>query len=209
MAKYAQGPDYHEVLWRKLDLLLASGELDFAIGDPSSITGNPVMQWRTRPAWFASAELSIEPFQILPLVLWQSSSSWHDGVLDALRRTGWEWRVVFESASLDASLAALDVDYVDILFVHGPRPGDTIANGELREFFEQAHRQGKIRAWGVSNFNVGDMEELFRIPQGDHCATSTPCAKLGVVVRGAVVKSLKTAPLGRGDHYAIFSSRVA
>ena len=52
--------------------------------------------------------------------------------------------------SLDASLAALDVDHVDILFVHGPRPGDTIANGELREFFEQAHRQGKIRAWGVS-----------------------------------------------------------
>ena len=92
----------------KLDLLLASGELDFAIGDRGSISGNPVMQWRTRPAWFASAELSIEPFQILPLVLWQSSSSWHHGIIDALRRTGWEWRVVFESASLDASLAAVE-----------------------------------------------------------------------------------------------------
>ena len=52
--------------------------------------------------------------------------------------------------SLDVSLAALGVDYVDILFVHGPRPGDTVANSELREFFEQAHRRGKIRAWGVS-----------------------------------------------------------
>lgn len=52
--------------------------------------------------------------------------------------------------SLDQSLAALGVDYVDILFVHGPRPGDTVAGGELREFFERAHRQGKIRAWGVS-----------------------------------------------------------
>ncbi|WP_197283537.1 aldo/keto reductase [Mycobacterium sp. Marseille-P9652] len=51
---------------------------------------------------------------------------------------------------LDQSLAALGVDHVDILFVHGPRPGDTVAAGELREFFERAHRQGKIRAWGVS-----------------------------------------------------------
>jgi aryl-alcohol dehydrogenase-like predicted oxidoreductase len=52
--------------------------------------------------------------------------------------------------SLDQSLAALDVDYVDILFVHGPRPSDTAAGDELGEFFERAHRQGKIRAWGVS-----------------------------------------------------------
>lgn len=52
--------------------------------------------------------------------------------------------------SLDRSLAALGVDYIDILFVHAPRPGDTVAAGELREFFERARRQGKIRAWGVS-----------------------------------------------------------
>lgn len=52
--------------------------------------------------------------------------------------------------SLDESLAALAVDYVDILFLHGPRPGDTVAGAELRDFFERAHRQGKIRAWGVS-----------------------------------------------------------
>ncbi|MCV7406971.1 aldo/keto reductase [Mycobacterium marseillense] len=52
--------------------------------------------------------------------------------------------------SLDESLAALGVDYVDILFVHAPRPQDTVAGDELREFFERAHQQGKIRAWGVS-----------------------------------------------------------
>lgn len=52
--------------------------------------------------------------------------------------------------SLDQSLTALGVDYVDILFVHGPRPFDTVASDELGEFFERAHRQGKIRAWGVS-----------------------------------------------------------
>lgn len=52
--------------------------------------------------------------------------------------------------SLDRSLAALGVDYVDILFVHGPRPGDTVVADELNEFFERARQQGKIRAWGVS-----------------------------------------------------------
>lgn len=52
--------------------------------------------------------------------------------------------------SLDESLAALAVDHVDILFAHGPRPGDVLAGDELRGFFERAHRQGKIRAWGVS-----------------------------------------------------------
>ena len=52
--------------------------------------------------------------------------------------------------SLDRSLTALGVDYVDILFVHGPKPSDTVAIDELRQFFEGARQQGKIRAWGVS-----------------------------------------------------------
>ncbi|EUA57726.1 aldo/keto reductase family protein [Mycobacterium intracellulare 1956] len=52
--------------------------------------------------------------------------------------------------SLDESLAALGVDHVDILFVHAPRSQDTVASDELREFFERARQQGKIRAWGVS-----------------------------------------------------------
>lgn len=52
--------------------------------------------------------------------------------------------------SLNQSLTALGVDYVDILFVHGPRPTDMVATDELREFFENARQQGKIRAWGVS-----------------------------------------------------------
>ncbi|WP_422749884.1 aldo/keto reductase [Mycobacterium sp. WMMD1722] len=52
--------------------------------------------------------------------------------------------------SLDESLTELGVDYVDILFVHGPEPSDTVATEELRQFFERARTQGKIRAWGVS-----------------------------------------------------------
>jgi D-threo-aldose 1-dehydrogenase len=65
-------------------------------------------------------------------------------------KTARSYDAAVAARSLDQSLAALGVDYVDILFVHGPRPSDTVASGELREFFERARQQGKIRAWGVS-----------------------------------------------------------
>jgi diketogulonate reductase-like aldo/keto reductase len=39
--------------------------------------------------------------------------------------------------------------------------------------------KGKIRAWGVSNFNVSDMERLFSIPHGDSCATNQVPYSLG------------------------------
>jgi diketogulonate reductase-like aldo/keto reductase len=38
--------------------------------------------------------------------------------------------------------------------------------------FEQLRAAGKIRAWGVSNFNVDQMEELLRVPDGHRCATN-------------------------------------
>jgi DNA-binding transcriptional LysR family regulator len=92
----------------ELEVLLAQGKLDFAIGDPTRIADEPVIQWRSRLVWLASKDLSIDPFKVLPLVLCESTSWWHDAILSSLRADGWEWRVVFESASLDATLAALD-----------------------------------------------------------------------------------------------------
>ena len=38
--------------------------------------------------------------------------------------------------------------------------------------FESLRAAGKIRAWGVSNFKVSDMEALFRVSNGDRCATN-------------------------------------
>src|SRR5579864_1834518 len=92
----------------ELEVLLAQGKLDIAIGDPTRIADEPVIQWRSRLVWLASRDLLIDPFKVLPLVLCESTSWWHDAVLSSLRAAGWEWRVVFESASLDATLAALD-----------------------------------------------------------------------------------------------------
>ena len=38
--------------------------------------------------------------------------------------------------------------------------------------FENLRSVGKVRAWGVSNFSVSQLEKLLRVPQGDRCATN-------------------------------------
>ena len=62
--------------------------------------------------------------------------------------------------SLDTSLRELKTDYLDLYLLHWPN-GITDLSGVVVAF-ENLHSQGKIRAWGVSNFNVSDMERLFR-----------------------------------------------
>src|SRR5262249_3590017 len=38
--------------------------------------------------------------------------------------------------------------------------------------FENLRSAGKIRAWGVSNFSVSQLQRLFGVPQGDRFATN-------------------------------------
>jgi diketogulonate reductase-like aldo/keto reductase len=67
-----------------------------------------------------------------------------------------------------ASLARLGTDNLDLYLLHWPiRDADLSA---IVAAFETLRVAGKIRAWGVSNFNVGDMEDLFRVPDGRRCA---------------------------------------
>jgi diketogulonate reductase-like aldo/keto reductase len=85
-------------------------------------------------------------------------------------------KVLPSNASIDgtiraceASLKRLQVETIDLYLLHwrGRYPlRDTV------EAFQRLLDQGKIRAWGVSNFDVDDMEELFDIPAAASCAVN-------------------------------------
>ena len=70
----------------------------------------------------------------------------------------------------DASLARLGTDHLDLYLLHSPVPSTQFSG--VVAAFEQLRMAGKIRAWGVSNFDMGQMEDLFRVPDGQRCATN-------------------------------------
>jgi diketogulonate reductase-like aldo/keto reductase len=70
----------------------------------------------------------------------------------------------------EASLARLGTDHLDLYLLHWPSRDADLSS--IVAAFESLRAAGKIRAWGVSNFKVSDMEDLFRVPRGDRCATN-------------------------------------
>ncbi len=70
----------------------------------------------------------------------------------------------------DASLARLGTDHLDLYLLHFPVPSSQFAG--VVAAFEKLRAAGKIRAWGVSNFDTRQMEDLFRVPDGNRCATN-------------------------------------
>jgi aryl-alcohol dehydrogenase-like predicted oxidoreductase len=94
------------------------------------------------------------------------------GARDCVRiatKTGLDWRdgKPFRNASrkrimreIDDSLRRLRTDHVDIYQVHWPDP--SVPLEETAEAMHALLRQGKIRAIGVSNFSVAQMERFRR-----------------------------------------------
>lgn len=72
-------------------------------------------------------------------------------------------------AACERSLKRLRTDRIDLYLLHWR--GSTPLQHTL-EAFVQLQREGKIRHWGVSNFDTDDMEELLALPGGDGCATN-------------------------------------
>lgn len=62
--------------------------------------------------------------------------------------------------SLGQSLEAVGTDYFDLYLLHW-RGGIPLA--ETVNELERVKKAGKIKAWGVSNFDVSDLEELWRL----------------------------------------------
>lgn len=105
----------------------------------------------------------------------------------------------------ERSLKRLKTDRIDLYLLHwrGSHPlADTVAA------FEQLKSDGKIRHWGVSNFDTDDMDELRDVPKGGNCVSNQvlyhlgsrgidfdlvgDCAKNNVMI-------MAYSPLGQGD----------
>jgi aryl-alcohol dehydrogenase-like predicted oxidoreductase len=85
-------------------------------------------------------------------------------------KVGLEWRAgkVYRNATrgrimreIDESLRRLRTDYIDIYQVHWPDP--LVPIEETAEAMRTLHDQGKIRAIGVSNFSVEQMERFRKV----------------------------------------------
>lgn len=64
----------------------------------------------------------------------------------------------------------LDLDYLDLYLIHAPWPWSkrgadySKENQEVWTLMEEVYQSGKVRAIGISNFNVADMKNIF-----EHC----------------------------------------
>lgn len=78
--------------------------------------------------------------------------------------------------SLENSLTRLETNYLDLYLIHWK---GNVPLAETVECMEKLVQMRKIKSWGVSNFDVDDMKELLRIPNGENCVVNQLMYHLG------------------------------
>jgi diketogulonate reductase-like aldo/keto reductase len=72
-------------------------------------------------------------------------------------------------AACEKSLRRLKTDHLDLYLLHWR---GNVPLAETVQAFEQLVKDGKIHHWGVSNFDLPDMEELLALKTSRNCATN-------------------------------------
>ena len=73
------------------------------------------------------------------------------------------------AAACKASLDRLGIEQLDLYLLHWRGP---VPLAHTVDALERLRDDGLIRRWGVSNFDVIDMEDLLRLPGGAQCAAN-------------------------------------
>ena len=109
------------------------------------------------------------------------------------------------AAACERSLSRLGTDWIDLYLLHwrGAHPiAETVAG------FERLRQDGKIRHWGVSNFDTRDMDELLALEAGGACAANQVKYHLGrrgiewdllPRMQDRAIAVMAYSPLGQGD----------
>jgi len=107
-------------------------------------------------------------------------------------------------AACKRSLKRLGTDHIDLYLLHWR--GD-VPLAETVGAFSALQADGSIGAWGVSNFDSGDIDELLAVRGGDECAANQVLYNLGVrgvewdlvpLCRGARIALMAYSPLDHG-----------
>jgi len=108
-------------------------------------------------------------------------------------------------AACERSLKRLGTDRLDLYLLHWR---GRIPLAETVGAFERLRCDGKIVRWGVSNFDVDDIEELLAIPEGKQCAANQVLYHLGeraiewrlaALCREHQMAIMAYSPMGQGN----------
>lgn len=79
-------------------------------------------------------------------------------------------------SSVQRSLKLMNADYLDMYLLHWREDADL---AEVVYCMEDLKDKGYIKRWGVSNFDVEDMEDLWKVTDGKNCAINQVLYNLG------------------------------
>ena len=83
----------------------------------------------------------------------------------------------------ERSLKRLRIDAIDLYLLHWRERSPRLQ--ETAETFERLRAAGKIKRWGVSNFDVDDMKELLSLEDGCKCSTNQVLKSSSIFCPGA------------------------
>jgi diketogulonate reductase-like aldo/keto reductase len=113
------------------------------------------------------------------------------------------WPSVYATAdqAIDETLARLDTDYIDLLFLHQP-VGDYVG---AYKAMERAVKAGKVKSLGLSNFSKEQIEEVIAATEIKPAVIQVeahpyyPQTELKAYLEGFGAKIMAWYPLGHGD----------